>query len=417
MSNFINYVKKYLEKPGHTLETLHQDYGIDSRETDNGLVIFSYSQIDSPKADPLVRMCRGLVLNKNNWEIVNYPFYRFYNFEEVPTERVKFNWNKAVATTKIDGSLLSVFWDSANLEWQIATRSCIGGTNRVNNFDLTFKDLFEEAIKPFRKDEFFQTLDKKYCYIFELVSPYNIIVTPYTETKLYCIGGRLIDENEQYREISFNDVLKVHPQWDNIILKPKVIPLYNDVEGFIGFEKMKALAEGVGSRDEGFVVVDYTSIDPVSSSFPRVKVKNSAYVALHHLRGTLETNEINFAEVLSIVYKGEQDEVIAALPQYTKIFVDVNIKWNNFCQEWNRVVSLDKFDQFWEMSIEERAKPENKKNFALKVQESDSKKFASFLFLMFNKNLTSLKQCLEFDAKKNIKDVLKSVWENFIKTL
>ena len=86
----INFLKEYLQN--HSLEDLKNEYGIKSSEYE-GLVIFSYSQIDSPKTDPIVRMSRGIVLEKDTWEIVAYPFYRFFNFEEVLEERNKFNWD------------------------------------------------------------------------------------------------------------------------------------------------------------------------------------------------------------------------------------------------------------------------------------------------------------------------------------
>ena len=101
----INWIKRYLDvdcSSINRLDELKSELGISYSITDN-LVIFSYSQIDSPKTDPIVRMSRGIVLEKDTWNIVSMPFYRFYNFEEVPEEREKFNWNKSVATTKIDG--------------------------------------------------------------------------------------------------------------------------------------------------------------------------------------------------------------------------------------------------------------------------------------------------------------------------
>jgi len=408
---FKNYVKAYLEEDENSLETLKADFGIDTRVTDNGLVIFSYSQIDSPKTNPIVRMCRGLVLEKDTWEIINYPFYRFYNFEEVPEENVKFNWKNAVATTKIDGSLLCVWYYKG--KWNISTRSCIGGENQINDFGTTFNDLFDEAIKPFTREDFFLTLKPELCYIFELVSPLNQIVTPYAETKLYCIGARVID-SYNYREINFKEVYSMHEnEWKGVILKPEIVPLCNDDGSFKGFDEMKALAESVGSKDEGFVVVDFSSIDRETGSFPRVKVKNSAYVALHHLKGTIDNGSMNFGEILYVVYKNEQDEIISSLPQYKKYFDDVNAKLNQFLKEFNEVENSECFQRFLKMSEDEKKDPQNKKDFAMTVMNGPYKKFSTFLFLYFNKGYKSLNECLE-NSNKNIKDVLKDLWDKYL---
>lgn len=405
---FINYVKEYLNN-GHSLDDLKKEFGIDSRIYEDKLVIFSYSQIDSPKTNPIVRMCRGLILEKDSWKVINYPFNRFYNFEEVPEERVKFNWDKAVATTKIDGSLISVF--NYKNKWNISTRSMIGGTNCPNDYGMDFNKIFDEALKPYSREEFFSTLDPNFTYIFELVSPYNIIITPYDKATLFCIGGR--DNNLQ--EYKFSDIFSQtweNNNFKNVIQKPNIIPLCNEDGSFKGFEEMKILAESVGTKDEGFVVTDFTSHN--EGNFPRVKVKNSAYVALHHLKGQIDDGAINFGEILSIVYKNEQDEVVASLPQYKNIFNEVTEKWNKFKTEFNNAIKAECFEKFWLLNLNERKDPAIKKEFALIVQNGPFKKFSSFLFGFYNKNYKNLNECLESN-NKNIKDVLKDLWEKFVK--
>ena len=68
-----NLIKEYFES-GKNLEDLKNELGISSNSFDD-LVVLNYSQIDSPKTDPLVRMCRGIVIEKDTWNIVHYPFY------------------------------------------------------------------------------------------------------------------------------------------------------------------------------------------------------------------------------------------------------------------------------------------------------------------------------------------------------
>lgn len=276
-----NLIKEYFES-GKNLEDLKNELGISSNSFDD-LIVLNYSQIDSPKTDPLVRMCRGIVIEKDTWNIVHYPFYRFYNFEEVVEERKKFNWDNAVATTKIDGSVFGIFCH--NDIWYVSSRSQIGGNNQSSIPGVTYFDIFKEAIHPLDENEFFSILDKNLDYTFELVSPYNQIVTPYSESNIYLICVR--DKTNDFKEISLKDAFKIeHIKAlieKEIIKIPEIIPLINEHGKFRGFNEMRNLAESGNPTDEGFVVVDWSSYDTNNEAFPRVKVKNSAYVAFHHL--------------------------------------------------------------------------------------------------------------------------------------
>lgn len=46
------------------------------------LVILNYDQLDSPKTHPIVRECRGLVLEMETWKVVARAFERFFNLGE-----------------------------------------------------------------------------------------------------------------------------------------------------------------------------------------------------------------------------------------------------------------------------------------------------------------------------------------------
>lgn len=73
-------VQKYL-RSGKTLKDLKSELGIIFSEYEN-LVILNYSQIDSPKFHPITMECRGLILEKDTWDIVSFPFRRFFNENE-----------------------------------------------------------------------------------------------------------------------------------------------------------------------------------------------------------------------------------------------------------------------------------------------------------------------------------------------
>lgn len=82
MTNSELEVQKYL-RSGKTLEQLTSELGIKvTHHSSDPLVILNYCQIDSPKFHPITLECRGLVLEKQSWNIVARSFKRFFNFGE-----------------------------------------------------------------------------------------------------------------------------------------------------------------------------------------------------------------------------------------------------------------------------------------------------------------------------------------------
>lgn len=403
-----NYLKEFLDS--HTLDELTEKYGIKysifNTKKSHNLVIFSYSQIDSPKTEPIVRMSRGIVLEQDTWKIINFPFYRFFNFEEVIEERQEFNWDKAVSTSKVDGSLISYFWYDGS--WYMATRSMIGGDNRITSGLYSFKDLFLKAILPYTEEEFQSELNENFCYTFELVSPYNQIVTPYSETKLYFIGVR---NTVNFAETSFSEFYENYfsQRLKSVILVPQVIPLTDESGHFRGFDEMKKLSESVEATDEGFVVVDWSHRMEGNNSYPRVKVKNSAYVALHHLRSSIdgEDNGVSYGKILCLLYKNEQDEFLSVLPQYKETFNIVEKQWKLFLDYMHKITSEEKFKDFMKKSKTEE-KSKYQKEFAIYIQKE---KFSSIFFLMYNKGYNTWREVYEEQLNRKAADVIfKNLW-------
>ena len=98
---------------------------------------------------------------------------------------------ECIAQEYVEGTMINLFYDKENSEWEIATRSSIGGkmtfyTNgKVNNTD-TFRYMFLEACNHVNID--FDSLSKHYIYSFVLQHPNNRIVTPFSEMKIYLVA-------------------------------------------------------------------------------------------------------------------------------------------------------------------------------------------------------------------------------------
>jgi tRNA splicing ligase len=76
------------------------------------LILFKYDQLNSPMSHPIVQECRGIILDESmNWEIVVYPYSKFFNMREVANAAV-IDWTQPVrAYEKIDGSLMTMYWN------------------------------------------------------------------------------------------------------------------------------------------------------------------------------------------------------------------------------------------------------------------------------------------------------------------
>src|SRR4051794_35366003 len=83
-----------------------------------GIGIFAHSSLplvglkyesSAPKDHPIVRECRGLVLEVGSWDVVAKPFDRFYNAGEVPEAFARFRWDRSICQAKEDGSLVIVY--------------------------------------------------------------------------------------------------------------------------------------------------------------------------------------------------------------------------------------------------------------------------------------------------------------------
>ena len=264
--------------------------------------------------------------------------------------------------------------------------------------------IFDIAIKESR-DEFFSKLNPELDYTFELVSPYNKIVHFYPEPALYIIGVR--DKTNDFKEININEIYDDLPEY---IKHPELFSFKDSHGNFIGFDQMKMMANGLENpTDEGFVAVDYSSYNDEFGYYPRIKVKNNSYIALHHLHGTNETSHLSYGSILEIVWKNEQDEVLSNFQGFKPFFDEVIDKFANFNEAFSNDYAKLCDAGFFKMSMEERVIPENKKNFAMSVKNS---KFKNIFFNMWNKGRT-FKEDIENNCAIHSK-YFKKMWEDYV---
>lgn len=74
-----------------------------SEDTVNGrdLVLLKYDQLNSDLGNEIVQECRGLILDAHTFEVVCYPFNKFFNYGE--SHAADIDWRTAYVTEKLDG--------------------------------------------------------------------------------------------------------------------------------------------------------------------------------------------------------------------------------------------------------------------------------------------------------------------------
>jgi hypothetical protein len=256
-----------------------------------GLYNLKYGCISADKNEPIVRACRGAVveevLNDGDhspyFRLVAYAFDRFFNYGESGADEI--DWDTAKIYEKYDGSLIKLFYHRG--EWVVSTSGSVGGAGNVGESGLTFQELFWDAFWSSGYDTGF--LDTSYCYVFELCAPENRIVVKYEERMLRLLTVR--DRSRDFIELPLE-------QFDHLF---ETAESYN----FGGWQ----LVEEVNARGvdhEGFIVCD--------ANGNRIKVKSDVYVQLHRVRGN---GEPDFSE---LYLNGDLEEFLLHFPEYGEKF-------------------------------------------------------------------------------------------------
>lgn len=300
-------VQEFLRHPLNTSEKISylkgEPYNLNIKQHPEfpNLFQFTYDQIESPKVDPIIVECRGLILDESdNWNVVAFPFKRFFNVGEFHAAPI--DWKTARVYEKVDGTLIIMYWYKD--KWRIATRGSPDASGPVGDFPwnenglkvpLTFYRLFWHSAEYWMKGLCKSGELLSNCtYMWELTSPYNRVVCDYTEptvtdkTGYAQDGSRItltgIRNNQTFEEYRVES--------SDAYYHTKSFPLGNFQEVIDAASKLNPL------KQEGFVVVD--------GNWNRVKIKSPAYVAIHHLRDGNPRKRL-----MEIIQSGENDEMLS----------------------------------------------------------------------------------------------------------
>lgn len=264
-------IQNYL-RSGKTLTDLTLEYNIKyftSPEHPN-LVVFDYTSL-SPKSELIVREARGLVLEKDTWNLVCKSMNAFsYKNDGVFNDIVNnFDWNTAKVYPKYDGCLINLYHYQG--EWIVGTRFSVDGLCNVasaykGESDISWRDLFIQCLEFINIDfmSFVSTLNTNYCYSFELCSIVNrnIVIYENKFVKLLAIYDTLNDA-----EVEIHSEPVINQNWASIV------PYFIKVNSIQEVENLLVLNQDP-TQNEGLVIVD--------SNFNRIKVRNPNFDRLSY---------------------------------------------------------------------------------------------------------------------------------------
>lgn len=263
---------------------------------DDGFVLFKYNQIASDFREEICKEARGLILDtQDNFRVVRYAFKKFFNVDEGFAAQL--DWDTAVATEKIDGSIMSVWY--ARGKWRLSTNGTIDAfkaeINGVGPYK-TFGELFESVL-PLST---FANYNKHRCWTFELVSPYNKVVIDYPETKVYLLSIRDMDSLE---ELGL-DAVEILADANGLTV-PERYDLNNEAD-------YRKVVEQMPEGHEGIVVRDVNG--------ERVKIKTLLYFEMHRAKNN---GVITLERIVDLIRANDHYEFLSYFPEYQSIFDDV----------------------------------------------------------------------------------------------
>lgn len=154
------------------------------------------------------------------------------------------------------------------------------------------------------------------CYIFELISPKNIIVVQPPKDRIVLHGVRNL---KTLKELEPEPIAN-HYKWE-------CVPTYflNSLEDII-----KACKSLNPIEQEGYVVRDM--------HWNRIKVKSPQYVALVHLN-LKDTEKLNARHILEIIRLNEGMEFLTYFPSHTQLYNTMKNQYDKLVERLEKYIS------------------------------------------------------------------------------
>lgn len=317
-------------------------------------LLFHYNLIAAAEemwgnSDSLNREARGLVIDIRNDEIVNCPFKKFFNIEEVPETKLDVilekieNASVFEITNKLDGSMQSASYYRGEI--------VLAGSESVNPVDSWRVSESYEYLDNHPNYKQMITENEGLTFIFESISANDPHVVLYDEDKygLYLIGVR---DKFTGREFLYKEVIDFANKYHTLV---------TEIESYTLDELFGAKSKFKANEKEGWVL----SMDGF-----KVKFKCDDYLEIHKCYSKKSLPKL----VIKAMADGNIDDVISAMPdKYRPIALDVvKIVEKYVSDESNNIKSYF-----------EKAPKDDKKDFAVWIKKNAPEKYFSNLINLY----------------------------------
>lgn len=353
--NIVKYIREY------GLERAIKDFKLDFMDYPHK-VLLKYNSIESDFNLKEVLECRGLILEKETWNVLSYPFDKFFNQFESKAANV--DWKTAKVFEKMDGTMIHSYYDPGLKKMMFGTIGSAEGENAAGKFHnsesgLAFFELFckaflETAFSALEPDEeFVRSFFESYrglTLVFELCTPENVVVTPHENYRVYLLGGR---DLSSLKEISHEELVAISRE----INVP--IPRNNK---FKNEEDVKLAVSVMPFFEEGFVVCD--------ENHNRIKIKNPKYLDAQYF-----IKSVSSWKVMNIIRSGGDDleEYKVVFPTRLDEILHLKKEYDEFMSRLKKyteeISEFDEFKKFKEAFDSSTKTNPFRKDFAFKVFE------------------------------------------------
>ena len=269
----------YLEKLDWVVlqEYIDNSLIVTNKHPEYNIWILNYSPKAQSKKfwDEYTMSCRGMVIDEFG-NILSRCMRKFKNYEEYDPSEIDMS-KKFEIFDKVDGSMISVFFYNARMEWIVASRGSFISEQSIEGRKLINYNIYYK-------------IDRNYTYIFEYLAPENRIVVNYGDRRELVLLTSI--NTETGGEIPHDTLVRLYSEYFTVVKK-------YDIPNIKDLNELKALEE---ENREGFVI-------RFEDGF-RVKVKFEEYVRLHGII----TNVSNLTVWEHMMNNFDFDELLDRVP-------------------------------------------------------------------------------------------------------
>ena len=233
----------------------------------------------------------------------------------------------------VEGTMINMFVDPKTDDWEIATRSNIGGRCKFyQDFKLTFREMFLEAFTCKKLE--FSMFDKRYSYSWVLQHPENRIVQPIASPNIVLVGVYAFTETQlpdsptvfTVENLLTNDNKHDFIQWDNseYILET---PSLHSPRNIMDYQNLY-------NSDNDYRIMGTVIYD--RNSGMRTKLRNKTYEYVKNLKGNSPKLQYRY---FSLRQLGAVGEYLKYYPEDKKKFSKFREQMHQFTEQlWRNYI-------------------------------------------------------------------------------